>query len=66
MRDHAPIIMKYDLENAKWDQSNHMYLMVIKSSVVEAIRVLTVMRLIGTLASGASRSYITRRIVRSS
>jgi hypothetical protein len=30
--EHAPIIMKYDLEKAKWDQSNRKCLMVIKSS----------------------------------
>jgi hypothetical protein len=37
-REHAPIIMKYDLDKAKWDQSNRKCLMVIKSSIVEAIR----------------------------
>ncbi|RLN35268.1 uncharacterized protein C2845_PM03G23520 [Panicum miliaceum] len=30
--------MKYDLDKAKWDQSNRKCLMVIKSSIVEAIR----------------------------
>jgi hypothetical protein len=30
--------MKYDLDKAKWDQSNHKCLMVIKSYIVEAIR----------------------------
>jgi len=37
-RDHAPIRMKYDLDRAKWDQSNRKCLMVIKISIVEAIR----------------------------
>jgi hypothetical protein len=36
--EHAPIVMKYDIEKAKWDQSDHKCLMVIKSSIVEAIR----------------------------
>uniref|UniRef100_A0ACD5YPA3 Uncharacterized protein n=1 Tax=Avena sativa TaxID=4498 RepID=A0ACD5YPA3_AVESA len=36
--DHAPIRMKYDLERAKWDSSNRKCLMVIKSSIMEAIR----------------------------
>jgi hypothetical protein len=37
-RDFAPIRMAYDLERAKWDASNRKYLMVIKSSIKEAIR----------------------------
>jgi hypothetical protein len=37
-RDFAPIRMVYDLERAKWDASNHKCLMVIKSSINEAIR----------------------------
>jgi hypothetical protein len=37
-RDFAPIRMAYDLERVKWDASNRKYLMVIKSSIKEAIR----------------------------
>jgi hypothetical protein len=37
-RDFAPIRMAYDLERAKWDASNRKCLMVIKSSIKEAIR----------------------------
>jgi hypothetical protein len=37
-REHALLVMKYDLDKAKWDQSNRKCLMVIKSSIVEAIR----------------------------
>jgi hypothetical protein len=37
-RDFARIRMAYDLERAKWDASNHKCLMVIKSSIKEAIR----------------------------
>jgi hypothetical protein len=37
-REHAPLVMKYDLDKAKWDQSNRKCLMVIKSSIMEAIR----------------------------
>jgi hypothetical protein len=36
--DFAPIKMTYDLEHAKWDASNRKCLMVIKSSIKEAIR----------------------------
>ena len=38
VRDHAPIRMQYDLDRAKWDSSNRKCLMVIKSSITEAIR----------------------------
>jgi hypothetical protein len=34
----TPIRMAYDLEQAKWDASNRKCLMVIKSSIKEAIR----------------------------
>jgi hypothetical protein len=37
-QDFAPIRMAYDLERAKWDASNCKCLMVIKSSIKEAIR----------------------------
>jgi hypothetical protein len=37
-RDFALIRMTYDFERAKWDASNHKCLMVIKSSIIEAIR----------------------------
>jgi hypothetical protein len=37
-RDFAPIRMSYDLQRVKWDASNRKYLMVIKSSIKEAIR----------------------------
>jgi hypothetical protein len=37
-RDFMSIRMAYDLEHAKWDASNHKCLMVIKSSIKEAIR----------------------------
>jgi hypothetical protein len=36
--ENAPLVMKYDLDKAKWDQSNRKCLMVIKSTIVEAIR----------------------------
>jgi hypothetical protein len=36
--DFSPIRMTYDLEHTKWDASNHKCLMVIKSSIKEAIR----------------------------
>jgi hypothetical protein len=37
-RDFTPIRMAYDLEHAKWDASNRKCLMVIKSSIKEAIK----------------------------
>ena len=37
-RDHAEVRMKYDLDRAKWDSSNHKYLMVIKGSIEGPIR----------------------------
>jgi hypothetical protein len=37
-RDFTPIKMVYDLERVKWDASNRKCLMVIKSSIKEAIR----------------------------
>jgi hypothetical protein len=37
-RDCAPIRMAYDLKRAKCDASNRKCLMVIKSSIKEAIR----------------------------
>jgi hypothetical protein len=37
-RDFTPIRMAYDLERAKWNASNRKCLMVIKSSIKEAIR----------------------------
>jgi hypothetical protein len=36
-RDFTSIKMAYDLEHVKWDASNHKCLMVIKSSIKEAI-----------------------------
>jgi hypothetical protein len=36
--DFTPIRMAYDLERVKWDASNRKCLMVIKSSIKEAIR----------------------------
>ena len=38
VRNHAPVREKYDLEKAKWKQSNRKCLMVIKSTVTESIR----------------------------
>jgi hypothetical protein len=37
-RDFAPIRMAYELERAKWDASNRKCILVIKSSLKEAIR----------------------------
>jgi hypothetical protein len=37
-RDFTPIRMAYDLERAKWDASNRKCLMIINSSIKEAIR----------------------------
>jgi hypothetical protein len=37
-QDFTPIRMTYDLECSKWDASNHKCIMVIKSSINEAIR----------------------------
>ena len=37
-RDHAEVRMKYDLDHAKWDSSNHKCLMLIKSSIEDPIR----------------------------
>ena len=37
-RDFPNIRMKYDLDRAKWEQSNRKCLMVIRSTIVEAIR----------------------------
>lgn len=37
MLDHAPIVQKYDTDCAKWESSNCKCLMVIKSSIVDAI-----------------------------
>ena len=37
-RDHVEVRMKYDLDRAKWDSSNHKYLMVIKGSIEDPIR----------------------------
>ena len=37
-RDHATVRMKYDLDHAKWDSSNHKCLMVIKISIEDPIR----------------------------
>jgi hypothetical protein len=36
--DHALVRMKYDLDHAKWDSSNRKCMMVLKSSILEAIR----------------------------
>jgi hypothetical protein len=36
--DHATVRMKYDLDRAKWDSSNHKCLMVIKGSIEDPIR----------------------------
>jgi hypothetical protein len=32
-RDHAKVRMKYDLDRAKWDSSNHKCFIVIKGSI---------------------------------
>jgi hypothetical protein len=37
-RDFAPIRMQCDHESAKWESSNRKCMMVIKSSILEAIR----------------------------
>ena len=37
-RDRAKVRMKYNLERKKWDISNRKYLMVDKSTILEAIR----------------------------
>jgi hypothetical protein len=37
-RDHAEVRMKYDLDRAKWDNSNYKCLMVIKGSIEDPIR----------------------------
>jgi hypothetical protein len=37
-QDFAPIRMVYDLQRVKWDASNSKCLMVIKSSITDAIR----------------------------
>jgi hypothetical protein len=37
-RDFTPIRMAYNLERAKWDASNRKCLMIIKSSIMKAIR----------------------------
>ena len=37
-RDHAEARIKYDLDRAKWDSSNHKCLMVIKGSIEDPIR----------------------------
>jgi len=37
-RDHAPVRAKYDLDKAKWNNSNCKCLMVIKNSILEGIR----------------------------
>ena len=36
--DHAEVRMKYDLDRKKWDISNCKYLMVAKSTILDAIR----------------------------
>ena len=38
LRDHALVRMKYDLDCAQWDKSNRKCVMVIKSSILDAIR----------------------------
>ena len=38
VRDHAPVQAKYDLDKAKWNNSNRKCLMVIKKSISEGIR----------------------------
>jgi len=38
VRDHAPVQAKYDLDKAKWNNSNRKCLMVIKGSIVDTIR----------------------------
>ena len=64
-RDFAPIRMKYDLDHAKWEQSNRKCLMVIKSSIVEAIRgavpdcktAKEYLNKVGSQFTGSSKSY---------
>ncbi|KAL6620002.1 hypothetical protein ACP70R_035141 [Stipagrostis hirtigluma subsp. patula] len=55
-RDHAPIRMAYDLEKAKWDKSNRKCLMVIKTTIEEAIR--------GAIPSCATATEYMRRVER--
>ena len=38
VRDHAPVQAKYNLDKAKWNNSNRKCLMVIKKSISEGIR----------------------------
>ena len=37
-RDHASVIMKYDLDRVKWGSSNRKYLMMIKGSIEDPIK----------------------------
>ena len=69
-RDFAPIRMKYDLDHAKWEQSNRKCLMVIKSSIVEAIRgavpdcktAKEYLNKVGSQFTGSSKSYASTLI----
>jgi hypothetical protein len=71
-REHAPIIIKYDLDKAKWDQSNRKCLMVIKSSIVEAIRgaipesttAIEYLRKVESQFTGSSKTYASTLIKR--
>jgi hypothetical protein len=73
-RDFAPIRMTYDLERAKWDASNRKCLMVIKSSIKEAIRggipdcetAKEYLKKVESLFTGSSKTYadtIIKRLV---
>ncbi|XP_025822440.1 uncharacterized protein LOC112898302 [Panicum hallii] len=69
-REHAPFVMKYDLDKAKWDQSNRKCLMVIKSSIVEAIRgaipesttAIEYLRKVESQFAGSSKAYASTLI----
>jgi hypothetical protein len=73
-RDFTPIRMTYDLERAKWDASNRKCLMVIKSSIKEAIRggipdcetAKEYLKKVESLFTGSSKTYagtIIKRLV---
>jgi hypothetical protein len=72
--DFVSIRMAYDLEHAKWDASNHKCLIVIKSSIMKAIRgaipncetAKEYLKKVGSLLTGSSKTYastIIRRLV---
>jgi hypothetical protein len=64
--------MKYDLDKVKWDQSNRKCLMMIKSSIVEAIRgailksttAIEYLRKVESQFIGSSKAYVRTFIKR--